>query len=89
MRVVATVNDHEADAKAGDVICVLHYQGEGYWEIWHYRKLVDMEGVLEKEPFPKTAWWVQIKTAFGVVGWALPPHFRQSGSLELTPIRTA
>jgi hypothetical protein len=71
MRVIAKYDDPETGVKIGDVIYALHYDGEGYWKVWHKGKLKDMEGILDKGPTPKATWWVQIKTASGIVGWAV------------------
>jgi hypothetical protein len=71
LRVVALNDDPDAKVKAGDVIYVLHYLGEGAWQVWHKGELVVIENFSDKGPFPRATWWVQIKTASGVVGWAI------------------
>ena len=71
LRAIAKYDDPNAKVKAGDVIYVLHYLGEGVWKVWHNGELVELENFSEKGPFPRTTWWVQIKTASGVLGWAI------------------
>jgi hypothetical protein len=71
LRMVATYNTPDGKVKTGDVIYVLHYIGEGAWKAWHNGELVDLENLPDKGPFPHAIWWVQIKTASGVVGWAI------------------
>ena len=69
MRAIAKHDDPQTGLKAGDVIYVLHYEGEGFWKVWHKGKLIETGDVPEKGP--RSTWWVQIKTASGAVGWAI------------------
>lgn len=69
LRTTATHDDPGAGLKAGDVFYVLHYEGEGMFRVWHNGKLTDTDDVQGKGP--RATWWVQIKTAAGVVGWAI------------------
>jgi len=71
LRVIAAYDDPNAKVKAGDVIYVLHYLGEGAWKVWHNGELVESENFSDKGPFPHATWWVEIKTASGIIGWAI------------------
>ena len=69
LRVVAKQDDPDAGVKAGDVIYVLNYIGEGAWKVWHNGKLVVVENFSDKGPYPRSTWWVKLKTKSGIVGW--------------------
>ena len=69
LRVVAKVPYPEADVKAGDVVYILHYLGEGYWKAWHKRRVVEIENFSDTGPVPHSTWWVKLKTKSGSVGW--------------------
>ena len=73
LRTTAKHDDPQTGLKAGDVIYVLHPVGEGFWKVWHGGKLLDTDDVPDKG-LPRYTWWVQIKTASGVVGWAISRH---------------
>lgn len=69
LRAVAKYDDAEVGVKAGDVIYILHYSGEGYWAAWHNGRVVGLQDFSEKGPHPKSTWWVKLKTKAGGVGW--------------------
>jgi len=71
LRLIAKHDYPNEGVKVGDVVYVLHPVGEGYWKVWHNGKLVDIDDVPDKGPFPRYTWWVQIKTAPGAVGWTI------------------
>jgi len=50
---------------------LLHYLGEGNYLAWYFGKLVAVENFEEPRALPKEIWWVKVKTAKGVTGWAL------------------
>ena len=58
----------EVGVKAGEIVYVIDYVGEGYWKIWHDGKIDQIQD-LPGGVSPKTRWWVKLKTATGVVGW--------------------
>lgn len=57
--------------RKGETFYVLHYAGEGNWLVWFHGKISFVENFSNEGPFPKADWWVEIKTAKGVVGWAI------------------
>jgi hypothetical protein len=67
LRVVAGHDHPDAGVKAGDVIYILHYIGEGYSKVWHNGQLVEIDNVSDKDPH--YTWWVKLKTSSGIVGW--------------------
>ena len=68
---VAALDQPDAGIKAGDVIYVLYYLGEGHWKVWHNGQLVDIENFSEKGPYPHYTWWVKLKTKSSMVGWTI------------------
>lgn len=69
LRTTAKRDDLQNGIRTGDVIYLLHPVGEGFWKAWHNGKLIETDDVPEKGP--RYTWWVQIKTAAGIVGWAV------------------
>jgi hypothetical protein len=61
----------ETPIKAGDTFYVLHYDGEGVWEVWFRGKKTQVDEGWIIVPRPKTSWWVKVKDNRGRVGWAL------------------
>lgn len=55
----------------GEPFYVLHYLGEGYWLSWYKGTLVNVENFSDAGPFPKSVWWVKVKTGKGLVAWAV------------------
>jgi hypothetical protein len=71
VRVVAHDAYPDAGVKAGDIIYILHYIGEGYWKAWHDGKVIEIENFPGKGSKPKTTWWAQLKTSSGAIGWTV------------------
>jgi hypothetical protein len=71
LRVIAQQDYHDAGVKAGDTIYILHYEGEGYFKVWHDGNVVDFEGFSGEAAQPKSTWWVQLKTHSGAIGWTV------------------
>jgi hypothetical protein len=71
LRVVAQHDHPDAGVKRGDVIYILHPIGEGYWKVWHGGKLVEIDNVSDKGPYPHYTWWVKLQTVSGAVGWTV------------------
>ena len=71
LRVIALQDDLDAGVKAGDTIYILHYEGEGYYKVWHDGKVVDVENFSDKAKQPKATWWVKLKTRSGAIGWTV------------------
>jgi hypothetical protein len=67
--------------KPGDILYVLHYEGEGFSKIWFRAKIYSDEipqlsgpGSQPSADFrvlsePDSIWWVQVKNARGQIGW--------------------
>lgn len=55
----------------GQAFYLLHHIGEGNWLSWYRGKLAPVESFLVAGSFPKSIWWVKVKTRTGVVGWAV------------------
>ena len=71
LRIIAQQDYHDAGVKAGDTIYILHYEGEGYYKVWHGGNVVDVEGFSGEAAQPKSTWWVQLKTRSGAIGWTV------------------
>jgi len=71
LRVIAQQDYPNAGVKAGDTIYILHYEGEGYYKVWHDGKLVDVENFSDEAKQPKATWWVKLKTSSGAIGWTV------------------
>jgi hypothetical protein len=71
LRVIAQHDDSDAGVKAGDTIYILHYEGEGYYKVWHGGKVVDVENFSDKAAQPKVTWWVKLKAPSGAIGWTV------------------
>ena len=71
LRVVVRHDYPDSGVKAGDAVYVLHYEGEGYWKVWHDGKALSVADFSEEGPEPKSTWWVKLKTRSGVVGWTV------------------
>lgn len=63
-------------AKNGEIVYLLTYQGEGIYETWYkgkkWKPYPDMSA-LEIMESPESTWWVQIKNNKGQVGWSKEP----------------
>jgi hypothetical protein len=78
-------NESGISLRPGDVVYILHYQGEGYWLCWFGGRLSSLwlpetpesfprGGQAQSDPihvdsWPEDRWWVKIKTADGKEGW--------------------
>lgn len=71
LRVVAEHDHPEAGVKPGDIIYILHYEGECNWKAWRNGQIVHVANCSDEGPVPRVTWWVQLKTKAGVVGWAV------------------
>ena len=74
LQIVSPHDYPNAGVKAGDTIYLLHYVGEGFWKVWHNGKLVEIDDLPQKGQKPKITWWVQLKTATGIIGWSIERH---------------
>jgi hypothetical protein len=74
LQIVSPHDYPDAGVKAGDTIYMLHYEGEGFWKVWHDGKLVEIDNLPDKGTKPKTTWWVKLKTSSGAVGWTVEHH---------------
>lgn len=72
--------DHNevAQFKKGQTVSVVYYEGEGYYQVAHNGKLVDVEltdlqaGSSDlKGTNPKVEWWAKVRTKAGQVGWVM------------------
>jgi hypothetical protein len=65
----------------GEIVYILHYQGEGNWKFW-FKGYVDKDGFPDLDDTapdseldlrivsrPETIWWVKVKNGKGQVGW--------------------
>ena len=61
--------------KKGDVLFLLTYLGEGYYQVWRKGKFfelpVDADEHFKIIKQPKSVWWVKIKNRKGQIGWAI------------------
>lgn len=83
--------DDQVNAKAGDVLYLLHYEGEGIVKFWLHGKVYsdelpfvgDSDDHIETQSEPKTVWWVQVKNKKGQIGWTKETdHFDHMDSCE-------
>lgn len=73
----------ETKINAGDTFYILHYDGEGYWKVWFHGKTTFVHQSVVNIPESKSEWWVKVKKADGVVGWALSDkHFLHQDACE-------
>ncbi len=69
---------NKIQAKRGDVLYLLHYEGEGCYKFWLRGRIIseqiysdDFIPILSE---PKTVWWVKVKNRKGQIGWSLQPE---------------
>ena len=59
--------------KKGDVLSLLTYLGEGYYQVWQKGKFfeapADADDHFKILSQPKSVWWVKIKNRKGQIGW--------------------
>ncbi len=75
--------DRKVRVKPGDILYVLHYEGEGFFKIWFRGKIYSDEipalndggNKSSSDPNfrlvskPESVWWVKVKNARGQIGW--------------------
>lgn len=76
---------HRVRVKAGDVLYVLHYLGEGHYKFWFNGRIYEDEipsikdqlspeekarQVIQPLSDPQTVWWVKVRNKRGQVGWS-------------------
>jgi hypothetical protein len=80
----------------GDSVTALHYQGEGMWLCSFEGQLLSLflpgtpgsfgdngSEFLQVDSWPKTKWWVEVRTADGRQGWSdQPEHFAHKDACE-------
>ena len=77
---------HQVRVKAGDILYLLHYEGEGVYKFWYRGRIYESDmpfapdlhkgpGYKESEYLqqlsePQTVWWVKVKNGHGQIGWS-------------------
>jgi hypothetical protein len=56
--------------KAGDVLHLLHYQGEGFYKFWFNGRIYEAELPSDPDVEPQTVWWVKVRNERGQIGWS-------------------
>ncbi|HMF55195.1 MAG TPA: hypothetical protein VK619_02435 [Pyrinomonadaceae bacterium] len=65
--------------KAGDVLYILHYEGEGIYKFWFRGRIYEdympsspneSSEYIQMISKPQTVWWVKVKNQIGQVGWS-------------------
>jgi hypothetical protein len=83
--------DDRVTTRAGDVLNILHYEGEGVVKFWLRGKTYSDElpfpgeenESIKTETAPETLWWVQVQNTKGRTGWSKEPdHFDHMDSCE-------
>jgi uncharacterized protein len=82
-KVIRSTTIGDQQAKAGDIVWLLTYLGEGHFKVWFKGKVVDDLDVLESldiKTQPDFLWWAKIKNRKGQTGWTEEPeNFDQGG----------
>lgn len=71
--------------RAGDVLWVYTYLGEGFFKTWHQGKFVEAQFDFDDrergaddwarfELMPQSVWWVKVKARGGAIGWSNHPE---------------
>jgi hypothetical protein len=81
----AVVGENKIRVKRGELLYLLTYTGEGYYEIWFKGKIFNDSfydnTALKQISEPKAVWWVKIRNSKGQVGWTkLPDNFDDKDS---------
>lgn len=58
--------------KPGDVLYLLHYEGEGFYKTWFRGVIYDLEmsTTIQVLTEPDTVWWVKVKNRRNQIGWS-------------------
>lgn len=72
-RIISSITLGKKMAKAGDVVQVLRYVGEGSYKVWYQGGVTEAADGIDikilSKPF--TTWWVKMKNRKGLIGWTL------------------
>lgn len=78
-KVLAEFDYGDIRIKAGDIICLLSYRGEGRYKVWFQGTLMDefQHGEIPRKIIEEGqyVWWVNIKNRKGQTGWSNKPDF--------------
>jgi hypothetical protein len=68
----------KTQVKPGDVLYLLHYEGEGIYKIWFRGSIyeneisaaADVNGKIQLMNEPDNVWWVKVKNSRNQIGWS-------------------
>lgn len=60
----------KVQVKAGDVLYLLHYEGEGFYKFWFGGRIYEDEMSFATVSEPQVVWWVKVKNRRGQIGWS-------------------
>ena len=68
---------HGTDIRAGDLLYLLTYTGEGFYKAWYKGRILDF-GVWDNSSAkllskPQSIWWLKIRNRKGQIGWSNQP----------------
>ena len=67
------VGENKIHVKRGELLYLLTYTGEGYYQMWFKGKIFNDSfydnTALKLVSEPKSVWWVKIRNARGQIGW--------------------
>jgi hypothetical protein len=80
-----TGENSKLHVKAGDILYLLTYQGEGFYKTWYKGKIFSdafyENTALKQVNEPQAIWWVKFKNRKGRIGWTrLPENFDNKDS---------
>ena len=71
---------HKVRVAPGDILYLLHYEGEGFYKFWFRGRIYEAEmpaspsdnsnQYLQMSSEPETVWWVKVKNRRGQIGWS-------------------
>lgn len=78
VRVLKQTKIGRFNAKPGDILYLLTYQGEGFHKVW-FRGRTSSEETYDTALFrpisePKAVWWVKVRNSRGKIGWSREPE---------------